>query len=59
MQLGAVTADNATANDVMIVELSKIIYGFLGRAMHVCCFDHSLNLMAKVSFCSVIYFDPI
>jgi hypothetical protein len=32
----------------MIDELSRIIDGFLGKAMHVRCFDHSLNLMAKV-----------
>jgi len=32
----------------MIDELSSLIDGFLGKAMHVRCFDHSLNLMAKV-----------
>lgn len=50
IQLGAVAVDNATPNDVMIDELSSLINGFLGKAMHVCCFDHSLNLMAKVWF---------
>jgi len=48
LQLGAVTADNATPDDAMIAELSKTIDGFLGEAMHVRCFDHRLNLMAKV-----------
>ena len=32
----------------MIRELAKSIDTFLGKAMHVRCFDHSLNLMAKV-----------
>ena len=55
MQLGAVAADNATPNDVMIGELSRVIDGFLGEAMYVHCFDHGLNLMAKVLFQSIIY----
>lgn len=48
-KLGAVTADNASPNDVMIQELGKTVESFLGSAMHIRCFDHSLNLMAKVS----------
>lgn len=54
------TADNASPNDVMIQELAKSIDTFLGKAMHVRCFDHSLNLMAKVrvgdpgNFCVLI-----
>lgn len=48
-RVGAVTADNAAPNDVMIVELAKTVDNFLGKAMHIRCFDHSLNLMAKVS----------
>jgi hypothetical protein len=52
-----VAADNASPNDVMIAELSRIIDGFLGKAMHVRCFDHSLNLMAKVPFAHVLRHD--
>ena len=48
IQLRAVAADNAVPNDVMIDELKRLVDGFLGKAMHVCCFDCSLNLMANV-----------
>ena len=40
----------------MIDELSRIIDGFLGKAMHVRCFDHSLNLMAKAHTLSGVMF---
>ena len=47
-QLGAITANNASPNDIMIIELRKTVDNFQCRVMHVRCFDHSLNLMAKV-----------
>ena len=43
----AVTADNATANDVMIDELQELIASFRGQATRVQCFDHTLNLIVK------------
>ncbi|TFY67078.1 hypothetical protein EVJ58_g1873 [Rhodofomes roseus] len=43
----AVTADNATANDVMIDELDELIDDFRGQRARVRCFDHILNLVVK------------
>ncbi|EPS92665.1 hypothetical protein FOMPIDRAFT_1102067, partial [Fomitopsis schrenkii] len=43
----AVTADNASANDVMIDELEDVVESFRGRAVHVRCFDHTINLIVK------------
>ena len=46
-KLGAIVADNASTNDVMISELAVLNPWFKGTAMHIRCFDHTLNLMAK------------
>ena len=43
----AVTADNASANDVMIDELQELIDSFRGRAAHVRCFNPVINLVVK------------
>ncbi|GBE82417.1 putative AC9 transposase [Sparassis crispa] len=43
-----VTADNATPNDVMIDELDDLIELFHGQANHSRCFDHIVNLVAKM-----------
>ena len=53
-QLGAITADNVSPNDVMVVELGKTVDNFQGRVMHIRCLDHSLNLMAKM----LEYYEP-
>jgi len=39
--------DNASANNVMITELVKILPGFPGQANQTCCFTHIINLVAK------------
>lgn len=44
----AVTADNATSNDVMIRALARKITTFPGEANRARCFDHILNLCAKL-----------
>lgn len=51
IELGAVVADNASTNDVMITGLAALNPRFKGTAMHIRCFDHTLNLMAKVCLC--------
>ena len=43
----AVTADNASANDVMTDELEELVESFQGQSMRVRCFDHILNLVVK------------
>lgn len=46
-QVLAITADNASANDVMIDELVELLESFRGQAAHARCFDHTLNLIVK------------
>ncbi|EPS96242.1 hypothetical protein FOMPIDRAFT_1082489, partial [Fomitopsis schrenkii] len=43
----SVTADNATANDVMIDELEDLVESFRGQVARVRCFDHTINLIVK------------
>lgn len=46
-QLLAITADNASPNDVMVDRLEDLIPSFGGAANRVRCFDHVTNLVAK------------
>ena len=46
-QVLAIAADNASANDVMIDELSKSLPIFPGEEHRVRCFNHIINLVAK------------
>ncbi|KAH9968256.1 hypothetical protein BC827DRAFT_1122499, partial [Russula dissimulans] len=47
-QILSVACDNASANDKMIVRLSQILPVFRGERMHIWCFLHIVNLIAKV-----------
>ncbi|TFK78991.1 hypothetical protein K466DRAFT_469637, partial [Polyporus arcularius HHB13444] len=42
-----VTADNASPNDTMIDELTKLLPDFAGQDNRARCFDHIVNLCAK------------
>ena len=42
------TCDNAENNMTMITELEKLLPGYCGHAMRICCFGHILNLIVKV-----------
>lgn len=44
----AITADNATSNDVMVNELEDLVGSFQGGEMRVRCFNHILNLVVKM-----------
>ena len=46
-QLLALTADNASPNNVMVDRLEDLIPSFGGAANRVRCFDHVTNLVAK------------
>ncbi|TFY78228.1 hypothetical protein EWM64_g5785 [Hericium alpestre] len=43
----SVTCDNASANDVMIQELERLLPEFPGETNHTRCFAHIVNLVAK------------
>ena len=43
----SITCDNASVNDVMIVELADLISKFPSEANQMCCFSHVLSLVAK------------
>jgi hypothetical protein len=43
----SITCDNASVNDVMIVELADLISEFPGEANQMRCFSHVLSLVAK------------
>lgn len=43
----SVTCDNASVNDKMIEELTRLLPDFPGSANHTRCFLHILNLIAK------------
>jgi hypothetical protein len=43
----SITADNASNNDTMIDELSKLLRDFPGEANRTRCFLHIVNLVAK------------
>ncbi|OCH87574.1 hypothetical protein OBBRIDRAFT_693613, partial [Obba rivulosa] len=47
----SVTANNATANSIMINKLSNHTSTFPGQANCTCCFDHILNLVVKSLLC--------
>ena len=44
----SVTCNNASANDVMVRTLAKIIAHFLGPANQVCCQAHIVNLVIQI-----------
>jgi hypothetical protein len=46
-QVLTIAADNASANDIMIDELSKSLPIFPGEEHRVHCFNHIINLVAK------------
>ncbi|TFY73210.1 hypothetical protein EWM64_g10802 [Hericium alpestre] len=46
-KLLSITCDNASSNDSMINELSKLIDGFPGEVNRTRCFVHIVNLIAK------------
>ncbi len=46
-QILSITTDNASANDVMISELAKVLTDFPGQANQTCCFTYIINLIAK------------
>ena len=47
IQILGVTADNMSANDTMITEISKLIPEFGGQATRMRCFLHVINLVVK------------
>jgi hypothetical protein len=47
IQILGITADNASANDTMIAEISKLIPEFGGQATRTRCFLHVINLVVK------------
>ena len=47
MQILSITCDNASVNDAMIDEISRILPNFGGKETHIRCFLHVLNLVAK------------
>jgi len=51
IQTGSITSDNASNNDKLMDLLATLLreYRFRGRARHVCCFAHTLNLTAKAT----------
>ncbi len=46
-QILSIMTDNASANDVMISELAKVLTDFSGQANQTHCFTHIINLNAK------------
>lgn len=48
-QMLSVTADNASSNDTVTTELTKLVDHLDGEAAHTRCFLHIINLMAKSS----------
>src|SRR5260221_5634801 len=46
-QILSITTDNASANDVMISELAKVLTDFPRQANQTCCFTYIINLIAK------------
>ncbi len=46
--------DNASNNNTLIKELSKILDDFQGEVTHVWCFAHIFNLVVKV--CNMLLF---
>jgi len=46
-QILSITTDNASANNVMISELAKVLTNFPGQANQMHCFTHIINLIAK------------
>ncbi|KAG1800170.1 uncharacterized protein BJ212DRAFT_1287405, partial [Suillus subaureus] len=46
-QMLCVTCDNATNNTVMVENLAEALPSFSGRANHMRCFLHTINLVAK------------
>ena len=42
------TADNASANDMMTTHLHQLVPSFGGQATRTCCFLHIVNLVAKL-----------
>jgi hypothetical protein len=47
-QILALTADNASNNNPLVVELSELLNGFQGSLTRIRCFAHILNLVVKV-----------
>ncbi len=46
-QILSIMTDNASANNVMISELAKVLTDFSGQANQTRCFTHIINLVAK------------
>ncbi len=46
-QILSIMTDNASANNMIITELVKILPGFPGQANQTHCFTHIINLVAK------------
>ncbi len=51
VEIGCVTADNASPMDVMARQMGKKLGAFLGEKHRVRCFSHSINLVAKSFLC--------
>ncbi|KAI6018853.1 hypothetical protein EDC04DRAFT_2576208, partial [Pisolithus marmoratus] len=51
-QLHTITMDNATNCDILANELAILIPEFCGSASRTRCFPHTVNLIAKVKYCS-------
>ncbi|KAI6040769.1 hypothetical protein EDC04DRAFT_2566588, partial [Pisolithus marmoratus] len=51
-KLHTITMDNATNCDVLANELAILIPEFHGSASRTRCFPHTVNLIAKVKYCS-------
>ena len=47
LQVGTVTADNASNNDLLMDALQRMLPNFRGRRCRVRCYAHILNLTAK------------
>jgi len=46
-QILSIMTDNASANNVMISELAKVLTDFPGQANQMHCFTHIINLIVK------------
>ena len=46
-QILSIMTDNASANNVMISKLRKLLSNFPGQVNQTCCFTHIINLVVK------------